>query len=123
MSVYRKDFVIYGYDLSKHRDTIARYYEETANKTEVDAFDKLRYGCNKPETYRYFDDPMSGKYAFFGVVAASHDEFEDLKPVCLDLHRLDHWAIYSSLVENFGHLFDCSEYAGNLKLCYFTEYS
>lgn len=71
MSVERKTYLIFGYDLSDKRDELLR--EEFMDNDENE-----KWYCNhRRGQVQMFDDPMSGEYLYYGYIAASFDEYDD----------------------------------------------
>lgn len=76
MSIKRNIYLIFGYDLSDQRD-------ELLTEEFMDNDENERWWCNQRYgQVQMFDDPMCGRYLYYGYIAASFDEYRDVQAYC-----------------------------------------
>ena len=87
MSMWRSDFVIWGYDLSDEQDKILEWLDETEEGRACYA----ELHTEKVGKWSLFDDPADGDHFFLGFLLGQCDEADGfVRPVKIDIYDLTH---------------------------------
>lgn len=106
MSMWRYDFVIYGFDLSDIKDEILEWLDET--KEGRACYAELH--TEEIGKWSLFDDPADGDHFYLGYVLGKCDEYDGfVKPVKADITELNYCPprISGSVPEAFYNRVSC----------------